>query len=187
MQDQDDRQLIISYLQGNEQSLEILIAKYLKIIYGFIYGYVNDQAIAQDITQETFIKVWKNIQKFDKEKKFKSWIFAIAKNTALDYLKRKNAIPFSVFENEEGKNAFLESLADNSLLQNKMAERLDTKDVIALAMKRLSFKYRRVLSLYYNKHFNFREISEILGESLNTIKSRHRRGLVMLKDIISEQ
>lgn len=91
MQNYTDQQLIAAYLKGDEKSLEILIKRYLNPIYGFAYRYVKDQQNAEDITQETFLKVWKNIKKYDKNKSFKAWIYTIAKNTVLDFIKKEKA------------------------------------------------------------------------------------------------
>ncbi len=178
-----DEQLILDYFHGDEKSLEFLIKRYLNPIYGFVYRYVGNSQNAEDITQETFIKVWKNLKKYDKNKSFKSWIYTIAKNTTFDFLKKKKPILFSEFENSNAKNAFIDNLVDLSPLPNKIVEQ---KNIIALAMKKLSSKYRLVLSLYYKNCLNFQEIAQLLGESLNTVKSRHRRGLVLLRSIINE-
>lgn len=86
IENQDDNQLIAEYLQGREQALEILINKYLGQIYGFVYRLVGKPEEAEDITQEVFVKVWRSLKKFDKEKSFKPWLFKIAKNTAMDFL-----------------------------------------------------------------------------------------------------
>ena len=91
----EDKILIQQYLKGDEKSLEILIARYLKPIYSFVYKNVGNPSEAEDITQEVFIKIWKNIKKFDQNKNFKPWIFQIAKNTSIDFLRKKKSIPFS--------------------------------------------------------------------------------------------
>ncbi len=137
--------------------------------------------MAEDITQETFLKVWRNIKKIDKEKNFKSWIYTIAKNTALDAIKKKKAVPFSQFEYQDGKNALTEKLVDPNLLPIKLSQSRESQTYFLAAIKNLSEKYRLVLSYYYYQGLNFREIAETLKESINTIKSRHRRGLQMLK------
>lgn len=186
MNNSTDQQLIKTYLNGDEKALEVLIKRYLKQVYRFVYRYASDAPVAEDITQETFLKVWRNLRKFDREMSFKTWIYAIAQNTALDFIRKRNSVPFSAFEDIDGRNIFTENLLDTSCLPDEMAEQANMKDILALAMKKLSLKYRRVLSLYYNKHFNLREISQILGESLNTVKSRHRRGLILLREIVSQ-
>ncbi len=187
MQEYSDQQLISNYLKGDEKSLDLLVKRYLNQIYGFVFKYVNDKEIAEDITQETFLKVWRNLKKVDKNKSFKSWIYTIAKNTALDFLKKKKSVPFSRFERDDGKNILFDVLPDKRLLPDKVSELLELKKAFLSAIAELSIKYKTVLSLYYYQYLNFREISEVLEEPINTIKSRHRRGLVLLKGIIQNQ
>ncbi len=181
-----DQQLIADYLAGDEQSLELLIGQYLKPIYSFVSRYVGNGQEAEDITQEVFVRVWRNLKKFDQEKSFKTWIFSIAKNASLDFLKKKRAIPFSEFDLEDGGNLITDSLADPSPLPLALLERADMAKMLNVAMEKLSPQYRMVLFLRYNDHFNFREIAESLGESLNTITSRHRRALIVLRNLIQE-
>ncbi|MFA5249407.1 MAG: RNA polymerase sigma factor [Candidatus Paceibacterota bacterium] len=177
----EDKDLIIEYLHGDEKSLEALIAKYLKPVYGFVYGYANNPADAQDITQETFLKMWRNIKKFDREKNFKSWLFSIAKNASIDFLRKRKTVPFSSFEGEEGYNPLMESLTDPSLSSWDMAAAKEKRAEIDSAKKKIPEKYQKVVYLYNDKDMNFREISEFLGESINTVKSRYKRALAQLK------
>ncbi|MBU4479872.1 sigma-70 family RNA polymerase sigma factor, partial [Patescibacteria group bacterium] len=84
-----DIKIINRYLKGDEKSFEMLVQNYIKSVYSFAYKYTKNTSESEGITQEVFIKVWKNIKKFDQKKSFKTWIFAITKNTALDYIKKK--------------------------------------------------------------------------------------------------
>jgi len=164
-----DQQLIMNYLAGDEKSLEILIRSYLKPIYNFIYRYVGNGQEAEDITQEVFVRAWRNLRKFDQNKKFKTWIFSIAKNASIDFLRKKKTIPFS---------EFVENIPDN--------RPLPTVNFLEKTLEKLSPQYRMILFLRYNDHFTFREIAEALREPLNTIKSRHRRAIVLLKKLLTE-
>jgi RNA polymerase sigma-70 factor (ECF subfamily) len=181
MQNYTDQQLIKNYLKGDDKALDLLVKRYLKPIYRFVYGYSQTSQNAEDITQETFLKVWKNIKKYDNKKSFKVWVYTIAKNTALDYLKKKNPVLFSQFEKQDGKNTFIENIKDLADLPDVIAEKKNIKDMLGFAIKSLSENYQSVLTLYYTENMNFREIAETLGESINTIKIRHRRGLILLK------
>ncbi len=183
--DVSDQQLITDYLKGDEKSLEILIHRYLKPIYSFVYRYVNNAQEVEDITQEVFIKTWRNIRKFDQNRKFKTWIFSIAKNTSIDWIRKKKTVPFSNFENEEGENTLIKNLTDPAPLPNEIFEQAGIIEILNYTIQHLSPKYRMVLFLRYNDHFNFREIAEILSESLNTVKSRHRRALILLKKLLA--
>src|SRR3989344_4768476 len=163
-----DSQLITDYLAGNEKSLEVLFERYLKPIYSFTYRYIGGGQDSEDVTQEVFVKVWRNLKKFDQEKSFKTWIFSIAKNASLDYLKKKKAVPFSEFDTEEGGNRLTDTLADPSPLPLELLEKAGMERMLNEAMEKLSPQYRMVLFLRYNDHFNFREIAESFGEPLHT-------------------
>lgn len=179
-----DYELISQYLKGNEQAFEALVKRYTSVIYRFVFTYLKNQQAAEDVTQEVFVKVWKNMKKIDKNKSFKSWLYTVAKNSALDYLKKRQSLPFSRFE-VEGKNVLAEKLADASRLPDTMAQNAESSIILSRAIAALSEKYRQVMTMYYYNYFNFREIAELLGEPINTIKSRHRRGVLMLSKIIT--
>ena len=193
MHNSPDSQLIADYLSGDEKSLELLIQSYLKPIYSFVYRHVGDAQDTEDITQQVFVKVWRNLKKFDQQKNFKPWIFAIAKNTSIDFLKRsrsasggKKEIPFSKFVNTAGVGILAETLTDPAALPDKLLEWKDITQMLYSAMENLSVPYRMVLFLRYNDHFTFREIAEALEEPLHTVKSRHRRALIKLKKLLTE-
>lgn len=188
MRDNSDEKLINAYLKGDEKSLEILIGKYLKPVYRFVYGYVNNFQEAEDITQETFVRMWRNLKKFDQTKSFKTWIFTIAKNASIDFLRRsrvKKSISFSEFSasgGKEGENAFEENFIDPSLSPDKLLENTNLSEIFLKAVEKLFPKYREVILLRHNDQLTFREIAESLNEPLNTVKSRYRRGLIILKN-----
>jgi RNA polymerase sigma-70 factor (ECF subfamily) len=170
----EDKELIEKYLKGDEKALESLISKYLKPVYSFIFGYVQNQQDAEDLTQETFLKMWRNLKKFKKEKNFENWLFTIAKNTCFDFLRKKRK---NLILNAEN----LEIVADlaPSLLEKMEKESLLEK--LKKEIENLPFKMKEVINLHYNFNLNFREISEILREPMNTVKSRHKRAISKLK------
>lgn len=193
-----DEKLISNYLGGDHKSLEVLIQRYLKPIYNFVYQYFGNLDEAEDVTQEVFVKMWRNLKKFNPKKSyfakirneqgksFRAWIFSIAKNTSIDALRKKRTIPFSEFENEDGKNMLIEELEDPAPLPNKIFEKANLSRILKSAIEKLSSKYRTVLLLRYDDHFTFQEIAESLDESPNTIRSRHRRALIYLNKILSD-
>jgi len=94
MENYRDEQLIANYLKGDEELLEVLVRRYFKLIYNFVYQYTGSLEDSEDITQEVFVKVWRNFRKFNQKKSFKTWIFSIAKNTAIDFLRKKKQYHF---------------------------------------------------------------------------------------------
>ncbi|MFA6322503.1 MAG: sigma-70 family RNA polymerase sigma factor [Candidatus Buchananbacteria bacterium] len=176
-----DANLIGLALANNDEALKVLFARYLNLVYSVIRNYVQEPEEADDLSQEVFIKVWRNLNKFNLEKKFSTWIFEIAKNTALDYLKKKRAIPFSNFESLEGKNWLMESLADDSYHPLETADTKILTAQIQEAVNQLNQSYQETLSLYHQRELTFQEISTIKNESINTVKSRYRRAVNQIK------
>jgi RNA polymerase sigma-70 factor (ECF subfamily) len=185
MPETEDELLINKYLEGDHKALEVLIQKYLKPIYGFVFRYVNNRQEAEDLTQKTFIQMWRHLKKFDKRKKFSTWLFSIAKNSAIDFLRKKRPILFSELQNSRNEQNIDETLIDPAPLPDYLLSQKHTTDQINSAINKLPLNYQIVLTLYYHDQLNFREIAEALEESINTIQSRHRRALVLLKEMLS--
>lgn len=179
----NDKELIEKILNGNNQVFNELVKKYLKPVYNFLNQLVFDKSALDDLTQDTFIKTWKNMSRFDQNKRFKTWLFTIAKNTAYDYMKKKKTIPFSVFLTEEGESA-LENIPDNQILPDELLESADAQKNFTKKIKSLSPDFQTILELRYKEDFSLHEIAEILEISYNTIKSRHQRALAALKKIL---
>jgi len=182
-----DEKLVEDYLTGDENALRLLFKKYINHVYNFVFGYVKNRGDAEDITQDTLMKAWKSLSKFDKSKKFKTWLFEIAKNTSLNWIKKKKPVLFGEFKSEENQESLEESLEDTWSIPEEIFERKDSSRKVFEAVDRLNVNYRQILILYYKEHFNFREISEITGQSVNTVKSGHRRAILSLKKLLLDK
>ena len=187
MAENSDNQLVAEALSGDKKSLEVLLSRYLKPVYGFVYRMTEGSHDTEDVVQEAFLKVWKKLKSFDRDKSFKVWIFAIAKNTALDFLRKKQPASFAEFENDEGKNWIEETFEDSAPLPSELFERKQLKKELETAMGKLSPKSRMAILLHYQDHLTFNEIGEVLGEPLHTVKSRHHRALIALKGYLSNK
>ena len=177
---EQENNLIEKTLSGDEEAFAEIVKIYLNQIYNFVYRLAGDRDAAEDLTQETFVKAWRNLKKFDQKRNFKTWLFTIAKNTAFDWLKKKKEIPFSTFADEEGES-WLENVVDENILPDEILERSDLAEEMEKIIQKLPPHYRAILLLHYKEDFSLHEIAEIIGELYNTIKSRHQRGLAMLK------
>ena len=182
-----DEYLVRLYLKDNDnEALDNLVQRYFKHIYNFIAKYIGDTKEAEDLTQESFLKAWKSLKSFDQARSFKVWLFQIARNCCIDYFRRKKIPVFSALEKPEDGMLIADSLEDPAEPLELRVEKNELKREIKKYLARLPEPNRAVILLYYNQQMNFREISELLGEPLDTIKSRHRRGLILLKKLISE-
>lgn len=181
--EESDKQLLAEFLAGSDVAFEQLVQRYLKPIYNFLYRFTQDRDSLDDLTQETFVKAWKNLEKFDQTKNFKTWLYTIAKNTAYDFLKKKKTVPFSFFDQETGENR-LENIPEENPLPDEILERKDLAKDLEKKLQEIPDNYRILLLMRYKDDFSLQEIAGILSLSYNTVKSQHVRALANLKKVI---
>lgn len=181
----NDKELVSEYLSGQDKALPVLINKHLKPVYRFVFSFVLNESIAEDITQDVFVKVWKKLKSYNNKYSFSTWLFSIARNTTLDYLRKKKDILFSEFENEEGDNIIIDSLADDAPLADEALSRIQDTEAFNEILKKLPPLYKEILVLRYTDDLSIEEISEILKRPIETVKSQHRRGILHLKRLLS--
>jgi RNA polymerase sigma-70 factor (ECF subfamily) len=184
--EKSDDELISEYRTGREDSLKILIERYSGPIYSFLRRMTGSPSDAEDIAQDTFVKVWRKLSAYHTNGTFKAWVFAIARNTAIDKLRKKRSAVFSDYEDATGKNALVESLHDPDTLPDTVLEKAEDKKLIDGALEELPAIDREILTLHYSEDMTFETIGKILKKPLNTVKSRHRRALAKLREFIEK-
>ena len=180
--EREDDQLIAMYRSGDMDALGVLIEKYLQSIYTFTKRLTGRSEDAQDITQETFVKVWRTLDRYKTGKSFKTWLFTIARNTAIDHLRKKRMPAFSEFNDAEGKNPLIETLADTGDTPAERAVRQDEERVLEEALITLSPVDREIMHLHYHQDMTFDAIGRMQNKPLDTVKSRHRRALQKMRE-----
>ncbi|MGC9611227.1 MAG: RNA polymerase sigma factor [Minisyncoccia bacterium] len=181
-----DEKIIEEYLDGRRDTLDDLVRKHTNHIYNFIRQYVRDEKRAEDLTQDVFLKVWKNLDKFDPAMNFTSWLFRIARNTVIDFLRKKKSVNFSELKNNDEEGEIEVDFPDNEPLPEELYEEKELQTAVAEILSELPEKYRSVLVLYHQNQLNFREISEVSGDSVNTVKSRYRRALDIVRKNLAD-
>jgi RNA polymerase sigma-70 factor (ECF subfamily) len=183
--DRSDEELLLEYAQGRHEAFDELAQRHLKGVYSFVLRFVGDTHEAEDVAQETFVKAWRALARYDAAKSsFKTWMLRIARNTAIDHLRKKRHIPFSEIE-KDNENLLSETVADTGELPDELLAKADDSRALARALAELSPKHRDILLLYYTNDLTFDEVGELLGEPQNTVKSRHRRALVALREALA--
>jgi RNA polymerase sigma-70 factor (ECF subfamily) len=184
---ENDEEIIALYKNGNQEAFKGLISRYTFSLYNFT-ARLTDRNNASDIVQETFIKVWKNLHKFDSSKaSFKTWIFTIAKNTATDFLRKKKSLLFSDIEkniNDNENISFSENILDEELIPDEALQKLQDADLLNKILDRLPIHYKTILVLHYQEDMTFDEIGKVLKKPLNTVKSQHHRAIALLQKMI---
>jgi len=186
VQNLNDSELVKKYLAGESAVLEELIQRHFRPVFLFAKSYVKTDFEAEDITQETFVKMWKNLKRFDQGKKFTTWLFQIAKNTAIDYLRKHKKIVAAEDLDEERMEIQLQQLVDNNPLPQEIFDQAGFENKLDEIIGKLPDKQRLVVAMHLRDELTFEEISFILGESVNTIKSRYRRALMLVRDNLSK-
>jgi len=183
--DFSDEDLIKEYLEGNQDSFKILIDRYTTSLYNFIFRFVGKDN-TPDVIQDVFIKIWKNINKFDSSKShFKTWIFTIARNTVTDYLRKRKMILFSSLDKDE--ESFEDNIKDESLLPDEALSKIEDNEYLNKTLDQIPPKYKEVLVLHYQEDMTFAQIGEILNKPTNTVKSYHYRAILLLRELILHQ
>lgn len=182
--DTRDNELVLKYIAGDTDVLTEIVARNIGLVYRYALRMTRDIEQAEDITQETFVKLWRNIHKFDTEKNFRTWLLGITHNTAIDFLRKRKIFVFSDFDTKDEGNAITDTLADIAALPPEIFEKVERKQLLDSALEQISPINREVLALYYEEDLTFNEIGEILNKPLNTVKSQHRRALEALRKIL---
>ena len=177
-----DETLVTEYLQGDELALRELIERYAQPIFSFVRRLVGDRALAEDIAQEVFVRAWRQLRSFRTKENFKPWLFAIARNAAIDALRKKRTLVFSdVNVPDDNESDFAETLSDPAPLPDELFANRELGKLLETALISLSPDARAVLLLHYTEGLTFEEIAVALGKPMNTVKSWHRRALLGLR------
>ncbi len=172
------------YREGDTNALSVLIERHLPSIFGFLLRKIGNRENAEDITQETFLKAWKHIRTFAEGKSFKTWLFAIARNASIDYFRKKKTLSFGDF-GVDAEEDFEHSLADTDPLPDALFDAGITAETVERGLRQLSKEHAEVLTLHYREELSLKEIADLLGVSVNTVKSRDRRAKDALRAILA--
>lgn len=181
----DDSILVRDYISGDEKALEILIKRHNQRITSFIYSKVLDRDIAEDIFQDTFIKVIKTLKKgnYSEEGKFLPWVMRIAHNLIIDFFRKNKRLP--KFEGSDDFNIF-SVISDDKLNAEKQIIKDQIDSNLELLIEELPEDQKEVLVMRIYRDMSFKEISENTGVSINTALGRMRYALINLRKIIEK-
>ncbi len=182
-----DEELVEAAVTGDNTAFDALVERHLERVYSFTVRFVGNQHDAEDITQEVWLKVWRSLARYDStSSKFTTWLMRVVRNAAVDQLRKKKLTPFSALDQPERDNGqpstFADTLADKAESTEQLMIAQEDEARVQALVAALPEASRTVLILHYTHHHTFEEISQILEESINTVKSRHRRAIIALRD-----
>jgi len=182
-----DFQLIDQAVNENdEQAYAMLMERYKKPVYHMILKMVRNVDDAEDLTIEAFAKAFKNLYKFKKDYTFSTWLFRIATNNSIDFIRKKKLETTSLntsYQDESGANVTID-VKDKNLDPQEEAIKTQKIELIQLFVTKLPAKYQRLVRLRYFKELSYEEIAKELDAPLGTVKAQLHRARELLQDLI---
>ncbi|MFZ3590288.1 RNA polymerase sigma factor SigW [Bacillus sp. DJP31] len=172
---------------GDQNAFSEIVELYKDKVYQLCYRMLGNSHEAEDIAQEAFIRAYINIESFHIDKKFSTWLYRIATNLAIDRIRKKKPDYYLDAEvtGTEGLTMYSQVAADVPLPEEEV-ESLELQQSVQIQILRLPEKYRAVIVLKYIEELSLKEISEVLGLPISTIKTRIHRGREALRKQLRE-
>ena len=170
---EEESRIVQKVIKGDVNAFEKLVIEYEKSVYNIALRMTGNSEDASDMTQEAFIKAYNSLQSFRGDSKFSVWLYRIATNVCLDFLRsksRKPTVSLSV-EDNEGEEVQLD-VADESQSPELLLDRQMTRESVRRGLDTLSPEYRQILLLREIQGLSYDEISQALGLEVGTVKSR---------------
>ena len=178
-----DNELILLLRCKNPIVHNELVERYQKKLFVYLYRFIGNKEEAEDLLQNVFFKVYKYCEKFDTKRKFSSWIYRIAHNEAVNYIKRKNIKKFISLEDFVSSKDRIETKSDaKSPMEVWISKEL--RHEMEDALKKIPDKYREVLEMRYFSEKSYEEIGRALKKPVNTIGTLINRAKKKLEDVV---
>jgi RNA polymerase sigma-70 factor (ECF subfamily) len=183
----DDSELVASFLDGEERAFQELVERYQTRLLNFIYRTIGDRERAEDLVQEVFIRVYRHLHRFDRTKKFSTWIYTIASNLAKNELRNRSRNPLIFFQtikkNWQDDDRPLQ-FEDTSSRPDDLYRKRHLREMVEASVSKLPEHHRQVFILRELEGKSYEEIAEITGCNLGTVKSRLNRARNSFASII---
>lgn len=152
-----ESEVIRQVKKGNREAYQVIVERYMQRAYYIALGFVRNSQDAMDISQDSFIKAFRKIKRFDSEKSFFPWFYKLLKNLCLDHIKRRSRVQ--------------EIPLDEARILNEEREDREMKEILWRGIETLSFEQKEVIILRYFQQFSYQEIAEITAKPVGTVMS----------------
>lgn len=177
MEDMTDEQLVDLVRQHDEDAYRILMERHKDYIYTLIYRMVEHRETAEDLTQEVFIKLFRNLDRFRGDAQLKTWLYRLTVNLVTDYRRSRKRRPVeAILDKVKGWFGDRGDEPEARLLQS------EDRQTVQSLLAALPDKYKLILYLYHYKQLSYQEISDATGLGLKTVETRLYRGKSLLKE-----
>ena len=190
MRDDSDESLMLRYRDGDVRAFELLVTRHRKPLFNFILRFVRDTAQAEDVTQETFLRLVKGADAYERQAKFTTWLYTIARNLCVDASRRgkhrKAASLDAPLGDDDGSASLLDLLPDGTAGVDRQAQSRELGLRLRQAIEALPDEQREIFLLREVADLQFNEIANVIGCPENTVKSRMRYALEKLREALEE-
>lgn len=183
----EDGDVVSAFLAGEERAFEELVQRYQGRLLNFVYRTIGDRDRAEDLVQEVFIRVYRHLGRFDRAKKFSTWIYTIASNLAKNELRNRSRNPLVLFQTIKAKFEDEErplQFEDAHARPDDLYRKRHLREVVESSVSRLPAHHREVFVLRELEGKSYEEIAEITGVNLGTVKSRLNRARSSFAEIV---
>lgn len=173
----DDSELIQQFQNGEVKAFEVLVRKYQRPLFTFLLRLVGNRQSAEDLFQDTFLRVLDALPKYKESGRFTGWLFSIANNLAIDLLRRRRVQRGYFLDSEQE----LAMSIDDENTADAVVEKAEMLQKVEAALQQLPEKQRQIFLLRQHSDMSFKEIAELLGEPLNTVLSHMHYAVMKLR------
>lgn len=188
LREMDDSAVVTAFLKGEERAFNELVQRYQNRLLNFVYRTVGDRERAEDLVQEVFVRVYRHLHRFDRSKKFSTWVYTIASNLAKNELRNRSRNPLVLFQtvqkNWEDDDRAIDFEDPNSRPDDLYRKR-HLREVVEKSVAQLPEHHRDVFVLRELEGKSYEEIAEITGCNLGTVKSRLNRARTSFAEIVA--
>lgn len=174
---------------GEEQAFASLMDRYKRPVYHMVLKMVRNVDDAEDLTIEAFAKAFKNLHRFKKDYTFSTWLFRIATNNAIDFIRKKRLETMSLntsFTDDNGEAVHID-VEDKNPNPQEVTINSQKIELIQMFVTKLPAKYQKLVRLRYFKEFSYEEIAEELGAPLGTVKAQLHRARELMYDLVKNK
>lgn len=171
----DDNELIEAFLGGEEKAFEELVRRYESQVYNLSYRLLGNPTDAYDACQEVFVLLFRKLDTFRSEARFSTWLYRVTTNACRDYRRKKKHTLSLASRVDEDQPEWEEVIPSDELSPEDLLASLEQREKVLGGIRRLPERFREIVVLHDIEGYNYTEVSEILGISLGTVKSRLNR------------
>lgn len=187
VRERTDEELIDAFQRGDAQAFNILVGRYKDQLVNFAYRFVGDFDAADEVAQETLIRVYRKKHAYKPVARFSTWIYTIATNLAKSEIRRRRRHALFSLSRRQGSAGESDyEIPDERNPADAQAARSLEAEIIGKALESIPIKYREVVVLRYIQELSYEEICEITGMNMGTVKSRLNRARLRLQELLKD-